>query len=56
MDTPFYREPIPAVAIAVGFGILASKANANAAKALGVSPMVVGGVLALLFAVLGLGG
>ena len=56
MDTPFYRESVPAVAIAVGIGILASKANANAAKALGVSPIVFGGLLALLLAILGLGG
>jgi hypothetical protein len=55
METPFYREPILAVAIAVGIGILAVKANANAAKALGVPPIVFGGLLALLFAVIGLG-
>ena len=55
MDTPFYREPVPALVIAVGIGILASKANSNAAKALGVSPIVFGGLLALLFGVLGLG-
>ena len=55
MDTPFYRKPVPAVGIAVGIGIVASQANANAAKALGVPALIFSALLALLLAALGLG-
>lgn len=55
LDTPFYRKPIPAVGIAIGIGIVASKANANAAKAVGLPALVFSALLALLLAALGLG-
>jgi hypothetical protein len=55
MDTSFYRKPVPAVCIAIGVGIVAGKANANAAKALGMPLAVFSGMLALLLMVLALG-
>ncbi len=50
MDTPFYRKPAPAMALAVGAAIVAHKANANAAHALALSPIAVGLFIALLLA------
>ena len=54
MDAPFYRKSIPAVGIAVGIGIVASKANANAAKAVGLPVLIFSALLALILAALGL--
>jgi hypothetical protein len=56
LDTPFYRKPLPAIVIAAGVGIAASKANANAARALGVPALVFGALLSLLLLALGFGG
>ncbi|MGH2869449.1 MAG: hypothetical protein ACRDNK_18040 [Solirubrobacteraceae bacterium] len=53
LDTPFHRKPIPAVAIAVGLGILSSRANATAAKAVGVPALLFSALFALLFAAFG---
>lgn len=55
LDAPFYRQPIPAVGIAIGIGIVASKANGNAAKAVGLPALLFSALLALLLAALGLG-
>jgi hypothetical protein len=52
LDTPFHRQPIPAVAIAIGAGIVASKANANAAKSIGLPTLLFSTLLALLLAAL----
>jgi hypothetical protein len=41
------------VTIAIGAGIVASKANANAAKAIGLPALLLGALLALLLAALG---
>lgn len=55
MDTSFYRKPLPAVGIAIGIGIVAGKANANASKAVGLPVLVFSALLALLLAALGIG-
>lgn len=53
LNTSFHRQPIPAVAIAIGAGIVASKANANAAKAIGLPALLFSALLVLLLAALG---
>lgn len=52
MREPFHKQPIAAIALAAGAGVLAHKANANAAAVLHVKPVVVGLWLALLLALL----
>ena len=47
---PFYKEPAVALAFAVGAAVLSHKANANAARVLGVSAVVVGIVVAVILA------
>jgi hypothetical protein len=56
MDDSFFREPLPAIGIAVGAGIVAHKASSNAAKAIGIPVLLFAGLLSLLFTAIGFGG
>lgn len=47
-DTPFYRQPAPAVGIAIAAGLAAHAANMNAAKALDESTAFVAIAITLL--------
>ena len=53
MDTPFHRQPLPALGLAVAAGLAAHAANVNAAKALGTSPTVIAVALGLLLMLFG---
>ncbi len=55
MDSSFFRKPAAAIGIAVGVGIAAHKANANAARVVGVPVLLFGALLSLLFAAFGFG-
>jgi hypothetical protein len=48
MKTPYYKKPVPAVAIAVGVAVVAHKANENAARALGVPLLAISAIIALI--------
>jgi hypothetical protein len=56
MDIPFSHKPLPAICLAVGLGIAASEANANAARVLGMPALLFSALLALTIAALGFGG
>jgi len=47
MSTPFHREPVGAVILAIGLGVASHAANANAARVLGVDPRVIGVIVAV---------
>lgn len=55
MNESFFRKPVPAITLAAAAGIAAHKANANAARAIGIPALMFGALLTLLFAALGLG-
>lgn len=50
-----FRRPVPALAVALGLAYLTHRANANAARALGVSATVIALLAAGVIAVGGLG-
>lgn len=54
METPFYRQSVPALGLAIGAAALAHAANLNAAKALGTSPALVAVAVGLLLMLFGL--
>jgi hypothetical protein len=54
MDTPIYRQPGPALGLAVAAGLAAHAANVNAAKAFGTSPTAIAVAVGLLLMLLGL--
>lgn len=53
MNTPLYIQPVPALGLAVGAGLVAHAANVNAAKALGTSVTAVALAVGLLLMLLG---
>jgi hypothetical protein len=53
MDTPLYRQPVPALGLAVLAGLAAHAANVNAATALDTSPMAIAVAVGLLLMLLG---
>lgn len=52
MESAWYRQPAPAIGLAIGAAAVAHAANVNAAKAFGTSPALIAiavGLLLLLF-------
>jgi hypothetical protein len=47
MAKPLYKQPLPALGLAVGAAAVAHLATANAARALGVPPLALGLLIAL---------
>jgi hypothetical protein len=53
MSDPLYKKTLPAVGLAVGVGVLAHHANANAAHALGIPVAAVALLVGLAILVVG---
>ncbi|HEV7566378.1 MAG TPA: hypothetical protein VGO31_10500 [Microbacteriaceae bacterium] len=53
MTKPLYRQPVPAVALAIGAAYIGHRANANAAQSLGVPVTAVLVIIALALAIIG---
>ncbi len=51
---PIYKQPVPALGIAVAAGLAAHAANVNAAKALRTTPGMIAVAIGLLLMLLGL--
>jgi hypothetical protein len=54
VETPLYRQPAPALGLAVATGLAAHAANVNAAKAFGTSPVAIAIAVGLLLVLFGL--
>jgi hypothetical protein len=54
MDSSALRKPAPALALAIGLTIASHKANANAARALGIPSAAIGVLVAAALVVAGL--
>lgn len=54
VETPLYRQPVPALGLAVAAGLATHVANVNAAKAFSTSPAAIAIAVGLLLMLLGL--